>query len=150
MSIQKSRLAPLTSFAKLFLKGFALNLPVQFVKFGMVGAVNTLIHGVVLWVSVETLQTGPLLGNLLAFFVADVSSFFMNSFWTFKASPNLHLYGKFLLGSLFALGLTLFIASAFEFFGLHYGLGFACIVLVVPPLNYWVLKRWAFLDPAAT
>ncbi len=149
MSIQKSRLAPLTSFAKLFLEGSALNLPVQFVKFGMVGAVNTLIHGVALWVSVETLQTGPLLGNLLAFFVANVSSFFMNSFWTFKASPTLHLYGKFLLGSLFALGLTLFIASAFEFFGLHYALGFACIVLAVPPLNYWVLKRWAFLDPAA-
>lgn len=126
-----------------------MNLPVQFVKFGLVGVVNTLIHGLLLFVAVETLQAGPLLGNLLAFLVANVSSYLMNSYWTFKALPTLPLYGKFLLGSLFALCLTLIIASLFEFFELHYGLGFACIVLTVPPLNYWMLKRWAFVEQVA-
>ena len=112
----------------------------------MVGVVNTAVHGLVLLLAVETLQTGPLLGNLLAFLVANVSSFLMNSYWTFKTSPTLYLYGKFFLGSFFAMCLTLIIASLFELFELHYGLGFACIVFTVPPLNYWMLKRWAFVD----
>lgn len=121
-----------------------MKLPVQFVKFGMVGVVNTVVHGLVLLLAVEILQTGPLLGNLLAFLVANVSSFLMNSHWTFKTSHNIYLYGKFFLSSLIALCLTLFIASFFEFIELHYWLGFACIVLTVPPFNYLILKRWTY------
>jgi hypothetical protein len=45
---------------------------------------------------------------------------------------------------LFALGLTIGIAWVFQALGLHYGLGFLGVILIVPPLNYWALKRWTF------
>ena len=121
-----------------------LKFTTQFAKFGLVGLFNTLVHAVVLFASVELLSLDPVTGNLMAFLVANMASFIMNSYWTFKAPPEVRRYGKFFAGSLLALGLTLGIAAVFEFVGLHYGLGFLCVIFLVPALNYWMLKRWAF------
>ena len=116
----------------------------QFTKFGLVGLINTLIHALVLFAAVEVSKLHPVVGNLMAFLGANMASFIMNSYWTFKTAPEVRRYGKFLTSSLLALGLTLGIAGVFEFLGIHYGLGFLCIILLVPALNYWMLKRWAF------
>ena len=116
----------------------------QFTKFGLVGLINTLIHAVVLFAAVEVSKLHPVVGNLMAFLGANMASFIMNSYWTFKTAPEVRRYGKFLTSSLLALGLTLGIAGFFEFLAIHYGLGFLCIILLVPALNYWMLKRWAF------
>ena len=116
----------------------------QFTKFGLVGLINTLIHAVILFAAVEVSKLHPVVGNLMAFLGANMASFIMNSYWTFKTAPEVRRYGKFLTSSLLALGLTLGIAGIFEFLGIHYGLGFLCIILLVPALNYWMLKRWAF------
>jgi putative flippase GtrA len=109
-----------------------------------VGLINTLIHAAVLFAAVEESKLHPVVGNFLAFTVANMASFIMNSFWTFKTAPEVRRYGQFLTSSLLALGLTLGIAGIFEWLGIHYGLGFLCIILLVPALNYWMLKRWAF------
>lgn len=116
----------------------------QFTKFGLVGLINTLIHAVILFAAVEVSKLHPVVGNFMAFLGANMASFIMNSYWTFKTAPEVRRYGKFLTSSLLALGLTLGIAGIFEFLGIHYGLGFLCIILLVPALNYWMLKRWAF------
>ena len=116
----------------------------QFTKFGLVGLINTLIHAVILFAAVEVSKLHPVVGNLMAFLGANMASFIMNSYWTFKTAPEVRRYGKFLTSSLLALGLTLGIAGVFEFLDIHYGLGFLCIILLVPALNYWMLKRWAF------
>ena len=116
----------------------------QFTKFGLVGLINTLIHAVILFAAVEVSKLHPVVGNFMAFLGANMASFIMNSYWTFKTAPEVRRYGKFLTSSLLALGLTLGIAGVFEFLDIHYGLGFLCIILLVPTLNYWMLKRWAF------
>lgn len=116
----------------------------QFTKFGLVGLINTLIHAVILFAAVEVSKLHPVVGNFMAFLGANMASFIMNSYWTFKTAPEVRRYGKFLTSSLLALGLTLGIAGVFEFLDIHYGLGFLCIILLVPALNYWMLKRWAF------
>ena len=116
----------------------------QFTKFGLVGLINTLIHALVLFAAVEVSKLHPVVGNFMAFLGANMASFIMNSYWTFKTAPEVRRYGKFLTSSLLALGLTLGIAGVFEFLDIHYGLGFLCIILLVPALNYWMLKRWAF------
>jgi len=116
----------------------------QFTKFGLVGLINTLIHAVILFAAVEVSKLHPVVANFMAFLGANMASFIMNSYWTFKTAPEVRRYGKFLTSSLLALGLTLGIAGVFEFLDIHYGLGFLCIILLVPALNYWMLKRWAF------
>jgi len=125
-------------------EGAVLKFSSQFAKFGLVGLINTLIHAAVLFAAVEVSKLHPVVGNFLAFTVANMASFIMNSFWTFKTAPEVRRYGQFLTSSLLALGLTLGIAGIFEWLGIHYGLGFLCIILLVPALNYWMLKRWAF------
>jgi putative flippase GtrA len=121
-----------------------MNCPPQFAKYGLVGLLNTMIHAALLFGSVELLSLGPVTGNLVAFLVANMVSFMMNSYWTFNSSPDVRHYVKFFLSSLFALGLTLGIAWLFQALGLHYGLGFLGVILIVPPLNYLALKRWTF------
>ena len=59
----------------------------QFAKFGLVGLINTLIHAAVLFAAVEVSKLHPVVGNFLAFTVANMASFIMNSFWTFKTAP---------------------------------------------------------------
>jgi len=125
-------------------KSAVLKFSSQFTKFGLVGLINTLIHAVVLFAAVEVSKLHPVVGNFMAFLGANMASFIMNSYWTFKTAPEVRRYGKFLTSSLLALGLTLGIAGIFEFLGIYYGLGFLCIILLVPALNYWMLKRWAF------
>lgn len=56
----------------------------QFLIFGIVGVVNTLIHMVVYWLMYNPLQLGAFVSNTVAFVAASVFSYFANAFLTFK------------------------------------------------------------------
>ncbi|MNN93497.1 GtrA-like protein [compost metagenome] len=72
----------------------------------------------------------------------------LNSRFTFRTPTSLLGYRRFLAVSLVSLGLTLLITSVVEYLGLHYAVGLAMVIFVVPVLNYLVMKLWAF-KPAA-
>lgn len=116
----------------------------QFLRFGLIGVANTLVHGFLLTALVELLSLNVVLSNFFAFLMANIFSFFMNSYFTFKIHPTFHLYKRFLLASLVSLGLTLLIAWVMNYWGFYYLEGFLAIVLIVPALSFLVMKFWAF------
>jgi putative flippase GtrA len=110
----------------------------------VIGIVNTLLHGAILSVLVELAGFDVVLGNLIAFICANVFSYFANSYVTFKMPPSFPHYVRFVLTSLTSLALTLGIAWAAEFAGLHYWEGFIMIIAIVPAASYLFMKFWAF------
>jgi putative flippase GtrA len=116
----------------------------QIIKFASIGVVNTLLHGSVLWIVVERLHWPVLVAHCLAFIVANVFSYIMNCQWTFKSHFSFKSYVKFLSASLVSLLLTLFISGVAQWQGFNYWFGFAMIVVLVPALNFLLIKFWAF------
>ncbi|WOF77578.1 GtrA family protein [Stutzerimonas kunmingensis] len=116
----------------------------QLMCFALIGVANTLVHGAILVVAVEWVALGVTVAHLLAFCVANIFSYLMNSWLTFKAALSPGRYARFFLASLLSLGLTLLLAWMSELYGLHYLLGFILIVVVVPLLSFAVMKFWTF------
>lgn len=116
----------------------------QLITFAMIGVVNTLIHGSVLLMTVEWLALTVPIAHLVAFNIANLSSYLMNSSLTFKIPLSLRRYMRFYMTSLLSLGLTLLVAWASDLYGLHYLLGFGLVVMVVPLLTFVVMKFWTF------
>ncbi|KJK01249.1 hypothetical protein UB43_10365 [Pseudomonas sp. 21] len=116
----------------------------RFFIFASIGVMNTLIHGSVLSCLVELWAVPVVMANLVAFMGANLFSYFMNSYLTFRAPISLVLYAKFFSASILALGLTLLIAAVMDHLGFTYWQGMIAIVLLVPALSYFVMKTWAF------
>lgn len=118
------------------------NMP--FFRFGIIGVLNTIIHGSILSLLVGFLSFNVISSNLMAFIVANVFSFLLNSFFTFKTKATLLLYYRFLLSSLLSLALTLFISYISFSLGFSYLIGFGFIVILVPVFSFFIMKAWAF------
>ena len=60
----------------------------EFLRFGLVGVVNTLVDFAVFVLLYRLVGLDPLLANALAFLVAVTNSYFLNHHWTFRQSET--------------------------------------------------------------
>ncbi|MDR0535163.1 MAG: GtrA family protein [Puniceicoccales bacterium] len=135
---------------------FALLVPLAFVFFCLIGAVNTLLHLGVL----AALSEGAALVfamdsalredwqkwfNGAAFLVANVFSYFANSRWSFRAETGPTLYLKFamtsLAGFLFSVGIM---HVGVEILNWHYLVVFIPQTILMPFLNFSLLRVLVF------
>lgn len=116
----------------------------QFIKFAAIGVANTLLHGLVLGALVDGLGWPVMLSHLLAFCAANLCSYLLNSYVTFKSPVTPLLYARFLLASLLSLALTLSLSGIAQWSGLGHWQGFALIVLLVPLFSFGLMKFWTF------
>lgn len=68
----------------------------RFIRFCIVGGINTAIDFSVFYLVFQILGTGVLLANALAFTAATINSYLLNKFWTF-ADPEPHSRRKVML-----------------------------------------------------
>lgn len=121
----------------------------QFSKFVFVGLINTgldflvyagLTRVFLFW------DSHKILAASLAFFIANLNSYFCNKYWTFQNKEKKHhlQYLKFLIISLIGLGLT----DLIFYLALHLGLYDLLAKLVPIPLvllwNFSANKYWTF------
>ena len=116
----------------------------EFIRFGLVGVANTVVHAGIVIVLMEALAPLAFIANGVAFMFANLVSYALNSRFTFKTPISFMGYRRFLLVSLVSLALTLLITWLVEYLEWHYGVGLAIVILVAPVLNYLVMKIWAF------
>jgi len=116
----------------------------EFIRFGLVGVTNTLVHAGIVVALMELLAPPAFVANGIAFGFANVMSYLLNSRFTFRTPATFSGYRRFLTVSLVSLALTLLITSGVEYAGLHYAVGLVLVIFIVPVLNYLVLKLWAF------
>jgi putative flippase GtrA len=119
-------------------------LPKQFFSFALIGVANTLIHGAFLAWFIEWWKWPIPAAHAVAFGVANLFSYAVNSRWTFKTALSWVGYSRFFLSSLLSLALTLLISWLAQLQGLDYKEGFVLVVLLVPAFSFLVMKFWAF------
>lgn len=116
----------------------------DFLTFCCIGAANTMIHAGVVISLVELLGFSATAANTVAFFCANLFSYFSNGILTFKSPLSVSAYSRFLGSSLAVLGMTVGISAAGEHLGIHYLIVMAFLILVSPLVSFALVKRFAF------
>lgn len=119
----------------------------QFVKFGMVGAMNTILDYGLYTFFVTLIHINYLVANALSFCVALINSFYLNRNWTFRQGGSnwrreaIKYFVVYISGLLIGEALLYIFVDRFH---IHELLGKAMIVAVVLFWNYLGIRFWAF------
>lgn len=126
-----------------------LRLPVirQFMKFSLVGLVNTFVSITIYELMKSLFHLQPLSANAVAFIGGVTMSYGLNKRWTFRNSSGRHrdLYTKFFLINIVGLILSeSIIYLVHVVLGLHDRIGFAAAVAIVVFWNFNANRTWTF------
>ncbi len=124
----------------------AVALPVQLLRFAVVGGGATATHVALGLGLAEGLGLAPFWANLAAFSAAVLVSYFGNLTWTFRMGPaGLGRLPRFLLLALAGLAANQLIVFALvDLAGWPYRAALAVVVLAVPALSFLGSRFWVF------
>ena len=119
----------------------------QFVKFGLVGLVNTAAHTTVYLLMSRVFSLPPLGANAFAFLVAVTVSFTFNRRWTFRSQDAKvqKQYTKFFMVSLAGFGWSELLLYFFHHqLGWHDLVALGASIVIVLFWNFTLNKFWTF------
>lgn len=116
----------------------------QFIGFSLIGAVNTLIHLIIVIGLVESLSIHPAPANGMAFIGANLFSFWANSRWSFRVTVTSQRYIRFLAVSLLGLFVSIVAISISEALQLHYLAGVLLSFVFLPMITFLAHRNWTW------
>lgn len=120
----------------------------EFFKFGVVGAIGTLINVGVLFSLTELAKVYYLFSAIISFFIAMTSNFILNKIWTFREEFKEGVsrkFAQFSVVSILALIFNLAFLYIFtEFFGIHYLISQLLAICLSLIINFIGNKLWTF------
>jgi len=120
----------------------------EFVKFGVVGGIGTLVNIAILYLLTEKIGVYYLISAIFSFIIAMSSNFILNKVWTFKENIKLGIGKKYLqfgLVSVSALLVNLFFLYIFtEIFGIYYIISQILAIGIALIINFFGNKIWTF------
>ena len=119
---------------------------IRFIKFGMVGVINTLVNWIIFFI-LNALGMYYILANIIAYILGTVNSYLWNTLWVFKykdkASTETTI--KFIILNLIGLGLNTGILYVLvDLCNLNKFIGLVITSAIVMIINYIVNKLWVF------
>lgn len=125
------------------------NIGIQFVKFGLVGASNTVISLITYYIFVF-LGLNYLVANFLGFVTGTLNAYYWNSRFVFKSEDNESTRGiKTIFKTFVAYGATFVLSSALLFLlvqvvGISQMIAPIINLAITTPLNFVINKFWTF------
>jgi len=116
----------------------------EFTSFALVGLLNTSVHLAILVALVEGKGLSSSVANVVAFLSANIFSYGLNSRMTFRRRLTWSRYFGFLMCSALGAGVSYLISRGAELAHCSYLVGFVLTVLLMPPLNFWFVRRLVF------
>ena len=116
----------------------------RFLTFMAVGGACTFIHVAVVIGLVELLAILPTVANVIAFLLANIASYLMNSFITFEKGLSLFAYFRFLALSMTLFATVVAVAGAGDIFGVNYVIPLIIAVTIVPVISFTLMRKFAF------
>ncbi|OPA87013.1 hypothetical protein BFW88_20005 [Pseudomonas fluorescens] len=120
--------------------------PLRLIKFCCVGVLNTVVHISLVLFQVEVFLLAPPTANVIAFFFANITSYFLNSAWTFKKNISAGVYIKFFIVSLIGLAISWSAVWLATYFQMHYLIGVVVSILLVVIVGYTLNRHFVFKD----
>lgn len=123
----------------------------QIVRFGIVGVTATAVHGLTLFVLVNGAQFSPMVGTAIAFLCAVAVTYAGQALWVFKVRQHGSAkVFRFAMSAVFGLLANVAIMKlAVDVAQVHYQIGFAAAVVLVPAMTYLINRYWVFVDTPA-
>jgi putative flippase GtrA len=116
----------------------------QALRFGISGLLATGVHVLVAVVFIRTVWPAPSIANGVAFVVATIFSYLINTTWSFSSPWHGRNLLRFCVVSCVGLVLAMMISGAAQHYGLHYLWGIFLVVLSVPPVTFLLHSFWTY------
>ena len=113
-------------------------------RFALTGLFITLLHVAVAMLMVEVFNTSPSAANGVAFVVSAVTSYIINTLWSFSARLHGYTLVRFLCVSLIGFAVSMLIARLAQQGGYDYRIGIAGVVIIVPVLTFLLHSKWTY------
>ena len=123
----------------------------QFLKFGIVGGVNTVLSYIITNVSFYLLGWHEQVSNFIAFFITVFISFLLNRKFVFRPEDKkeqswikqlLKVFASYSITGLFLTAILLYLEETF--LGIPHYLATLMNLIITVPLNFILNKLWAF------
>lgn len=118
----------------------------RFIKFGLVGVLNTLINWI-LFILLNSIGVYYIISNIIAYSISTLNSYLWNSKWVFKYSGDNIKETSFKFIVLNIIGLTLntiILYLLVDIAGLNKLIALVITTGIVMILNYFINKLWVF------
>lgn len=116
----------------------------RLVRFGVSGVIATGIHVAVATPLIYLVHASQVSANGIAFVIANIGSYLLNTLWSFDARLTRDSYLRFLAVSLLGLLLTLMISAGAQAVDANYWLGLVAILSVVPAVTFALHRCWTY------
>ncbi|MGF6114037.1 GtrA family protein [Pseudomonas sp. ADAK2] len=113
-------------------------------RFAVTGLFVTALHAVVAVLFIHFVMPMPPLANGVAFAVATVASYLINTTWSFSARLHGRTLLRFMMVSAAGFLLAMFVAWAAQFAGLNYLLGIGAVALTLPAFTFVLHNFWTY------
>lgn len=127
---------------------------IQFIKFGMVGACNTVLSYLITNAGYYALHLHEQICNLISFVITVLVSYLLNSRFVFDGGKEkkqpwyqelAKVYASYALTELVLMGILLFVEE--RLFGVPHYIATFINLCVTVPLNFVLNKFWAYRKP---
>jgi putative flippase GtrA len=102
------------------------------------------VHVLVAVAFIRIVLPAPSIANGVAFVVATIFSYLVNTMWSFSSPLHGRNLLRFCVVALVGLSLAMMISGAAQHYGLHYLWGIFFVVLVVPPVTFLLHSFWTY------
>ena len=127
-------------------------LVMQFVKFGIVGVINTVLSYLITNGCYYALSLHEQISNIIAFLITVPISFMLNAKFTFEQKqtrkeflkPLLKAYGSYSITGLFLAAILLYIEE--KIFGIPHYIATLINLTITVPINFLLNKFWVYKE----
>lgn len=113
-------------------------------RFGVSGLLATGLHVVIAMALIQNVSTAPSIANGVAFAMATIFSYLINTTWSFSSPLHGRNLLRFCVVACVGLVLAMIISGAAQHYGLHYMWGIFFVVLTVPPVTFLLHSFWTY------
>lgn len=115
-------------------------------RFATTGIGATVLHIVIASYLIEQHLFKPNAANGCAFTVATLFSYLVNTYWSFSAAANIKNAYRFWITSVVGFIIAVSLTTIADVLSMHYLIGIAMVVVVVPLVNFVIHSNWTFKD----
>ncbi|MBU6959708.1 GtrA family protein [Pseudomonas sp. CVAP len=113
-------------------------------RFAVTGLFVTALHAVVAVLLINYVLALPPVANGVAFSVATLVSYVINTSWSFSSRLHGRTLVRFMMVSGAGLLLAMLVAWAAQMAGLHYLLGIGAVALTIPAFTFVLHNFWTY------